>query len=341
MDGLRVFTGTWAALLLCGFSPWVYGKFISDNFEDKLTALSKVVDYIHQRPGQMNADATFSVTIVEANIAATLLDKNAQYLEEKYWSTLMRMLKLCDQIRRYLLDRLVPESEDVRLLHDTLNNPALWMKHIFWQDGVLQRGSETVDLTYQDIRDLIMQGTPKEEESDQCLGEIVRNNLKSHHQMPEVCIEILMRRDLARGYPLTHRLLIIQVAQTLSCERGLPVRSSDLILSYCSSILRDLVDVEAAGFPYQTPDLMMEQVLLCGMEGFLEFTGGHYERLVLAWAHPSGCFSSFGNKYAESPLRMVRRASTPTDFGCDSHATGLAAASLSLFVRENVENLFT
>nr|XP_033340341.1 UPF0764 protein C16orf89 homolog [Megalopta genalis] len=338
MKGLRGLAGTWATIwLLCGFTPWIRGKMIPEDFEEKLTALSKVVDYIHERPDQMNADATFSITIVEANIAATLMHRNARQLDNGYWETLTRILKLCDAIRRYLLDTLVPENKDVQLLHHALNNPVLWLRPIFWQDGGVDRGRPTPDITYQDISELIMQGTPKEEESDRCLGEIVSNGLNYRYRMPDTCNQILMRRDLTRGYPLTHRLLIVQVAKTLRCEYGLPIRSSDLVASYCSSILQDLVDIEAAGFPYQTPDLMMEQVLLCGMEGFLEFTGGHFERLVLRWAHPSGCFSSFGN---ELQSRVMRRASTPTDFGCDSHATGLAAATLSLFIRENVENAF-
>ncbi|XP_076650006.1 UPF0764 protein C16orf89 homolog [Halictus rubicundus] len=340
MKGLRGLAGTWAIMLLCGFTPWARGKIISENFEEKLTALTKVVDYIHERPDQMNADATFSITIVEANIAATLMQKNARQLENKYWEALIRILKLCDSTRRYLMDALVPENRDVQLLHRALNNPVLWLRPIFWQDGGVDRGSPTPDITYRDIGDLIMQGTPKEEESDRCLGEIVTNGLNSRYRMPDTCNQILMRRDLTRGYPLTHRLLIVQVAKTLGCEHGLPMRMSDLVASYCSSILQDLTDIEAAGFPYQTPDLMMEQVLLCGMEGFLEFTGGHFERLLLGWAQPSGCFSSFGNKSLENAPRKVRRASTPTDFGCDSHATGLAAATLSLFIRENVENAF-
>ncbi|XP_076672858.1 UPF0764 protein C16orf89 homolog [Andrena cerasifolii] len=339
MEGLgRVFSA-WVMLLLCGCSPGTYGKFVAGDFEEKLIALSKVVDYIGQRPQQMNADATFSVTIVEANIAATLLHKNARYLEDKYWQTLVGILKLCDSTRRYLVDTIDPENTNVQLLHESLNNPALWMRPISWRNGALDKGSSTSNSPiHQDIRDLIMQGTPKEKESDRCLAEIVRNKLNLDDQIPELCVDILERRGPTRGYPLTHRLLIVQVARAMKCERGLPRRPSDLVASYCSAILRDLADIEAAGFPYNTADLMMEQVLLCGMEGFLEFAGQHYERLVLNLPRSSGCFSSFGTESPKSQLRVTRRSSTATDFGCDSHATGIAAASLSLFIRQNVEN---
>ncbi|XP_048263066.1 uncharacterized protein LOC100652041 isoform X2 [Bombus terrestris] len=328
---------------------------------EKLDVLSKIVNYIRQRPRQMNADVTLSLTIVEgkdlkstsltstetlnkmrplffrtANAIAIFLHENARHLVDKHRNILLTILRLCDSTRRDLLDKVIPENEDVQLVHESINYPILWLKEISWRHGALEKGKTNFKLNYRDIRELIMQGPPKEEESDRCLAEIVRNKLNSSDRIPDLCAEILANRESSRGYPLTHRLLIVQIAKILKCDRGLP--SSELILSYCSAILEDLIDIETAGFPYQTPDLTMEQVVLCGMEGFLEFTGKHYERLVLRWSRPSGCFSSFGYKFANNEIRVSRRTSKQTDFGCDSHATGLAAATLSLFIRENLEN---
>lgn len=61
-----------------------------------------------------------------------------------------------------------------------------------------------------------MQGPPKEEESDRCLAEIVRNKLNSSNRIPDLCVEILASRESSRGYPLTHRLLIVQIAKIVS-----------------------------------------------------------------------------------------------------------------------------
>lgn len=96
------------------------------------------------------------------------------------------------------------------------------MRPISWKNDVLDKGSSTSNnLIHQDIRDLIMQGTPKEKESDRCLAEIVRNKLNLHDQIPEVCVDILERRGPARGYPLTHRLLIVQVARAVRNTLGI------------------------------------------------------------------------------------------------------------------------
>lgn len=46
------------------------------------------------------------------------------------------------------------------------------------------------------------------------------------------------------------------------------------------------------------------------------------------------CFR-FGEEH-----RVTRRSSSQTDFGCENHTTGLAAAALALFIRENIENAF-
>ncbi|XP_017756969.1 PREDICTED: UPF0764 protein C16orf89 homolog [Eufriesea mexicana] len=336
MEILGGVTTVCVVLLVCSFPPWNYGNFVSKDFEDTLLALSKVIEYIHQRPRQMNADVTLSLTIIEANVAAIFVGKNIQWFNNEQRNGLIRILKLCDSTRQFLLEKINSKNENVQLLHETINYPALWMKAISWRRGALERGWVNLELSYQDIRDLVMQGAPKEEESDRCLGEIVRNKLNSNHRFPDLCAEILATRGPTRGYPLTHRLLIVQIAKVLNCDQGVP--SSELILSYCSAILQDLIDIEVAGFPYQTRDLMMEQVLLCGMEGFLEFTDEHYARLILGWSHPSGCFSSFGSLSPRNETRVSRRASLQTDFGCDSHTTGLAAASFSLFIRKHLEN---
>lgn len=43
-------------------------KFVTVITEEKLVKLSKVIEYIHQRPQQMNVDVTLSLTIVQGKI---------------------------------------------------------------------------------------------------------------------------------------------------------------------------------------------------------------------------------------------------------------------------------
>lgn len=107
---------------------------------EKLDVLSKIVNYIRQRPRQMNADVTLSLTIVEgkdlkstsltstetlnkmpplffrtANAIAIFLHENARHLVDKHRNILLTILRLCDSTRRDLLDKVIPENEDVQL----------------------------------------------------------------------------------------------------------------------------------------------------------------------------------------------------------------------------------
>lgn len=69
---------------------------------------------------------------------------------------------------------------------------------------------------YSGIVNSIWYGTPNETESDRCLMKIVRSSLCGECRIPKLCIQMLNRDDDSMGYPLTHRLLIIQVAQAVS-----------------------------------------------------------------------------------------------------------------------------
>lgn len=101
-------------------------------------------------------------------------------------------------------------------VHETINYPILWLKEISWRRGALKEGKANLKLTYRDVRQLIMEGAPKEKESDRCLADIVRNKLNSNDRIPGLCAEILANRKSTRGYPLTHRLLIVLIAKMVS-----------------------------------------------------------------------------------------------------------------------------
>ncbi|EFN80986.1 hypothetical protein EAI_12829, partial [Harpegnathos saltator] len=228
-----------------------------------------------------------------ANLAAALLHKNARYLESRFFNALKDIVALCDLTRRSLMSTVVPKNINEFLLQSALNNPNLWIKPIMWTNVFSRaRFNSSLPLSYLETITSIWRGTPQETESDQCLAKIVRNSLNGRCRIPKICIQILTRNDDPMGYPLTHRLLIVQVAKAV--------------------------------------------VVLCGMEGYHEFVDKHYQDLILNWPHQSGCF--FNELRFSEKRQISRRSSSITDFGCDSHTTGLGAASLAIFIRENIEN---
>ncbi|KAL6427902.1 hypothetical protein ACFW04_008377 [Cataglyphis niger] len=311
-------------------------EFNPKSFERKLIALDKVLTYINDRPHQMNVDATFCVTLSEVNLMAALFHENVQYLESRFFIALKEMVALSNLTRKNLMNNVVPTSEIELSLQSTLNNLTLWMRPIWWS-RIFPKDRPTPDeeLNYTQVVKSIRHGWPNETESDQCLLKITRSSLNGECQIPQTCAEALIRNDDVTGYSLTHRLLIIQIAEKFGCRETRSLPFSYLVPAFCARIFQDLVNLEAWNFPDVGRDLMIEQIVLCGMKGYYEFLDKHYEDLILSWPHWSGCFNLQG--FPEDH-KMTRRSSSVTDFGCSNHITGLAAGSLSLFIRENVEN---
>ncbi|XP_031355065.1 UPF0764 protein C16orf89 homolog [Photinus pyralis] len=94
---------------------------------------------------------------------------------------------------------------------------------------------------------------------------------------------------------------------------------------YCALILREARTNEGLGFPQQ--DIFLEQVALCGMEGYIEFLQQNWTLAIINWKTAQGCY-----KHANTHKLSSRSANT-ISFGCSNHATGLAAAALSLNLR--------
>ncbi|XP_019698442.1 uncharacterized protein LOC105186400 [Harpegnathos saltator] len=337
METIPSFRNVFGMLLLFGYFLSRTETLNPESFQRKLIVLNKVLHYTYNKTPQMNVDATFGVTLTEANLAAALLHKNARYLESRFFNALKDIVALCDLTRRSLMSTVVPKNINEFLLQSALNNPNLWIKPIMWTNVFSRaRFNSSLPLSYLETITSIWRGTPQETESDQCLAKIVRNSLNGRCRIPKICIQILTRNDDPMGYPLTHRLLIVQVAKAFGCQENKLVPFSHLVRVYCVKILQHLSNLEMWDFPNVASDLALEQIVLCGMEGYHEFVDKHYQDLILNWPHQSGCF--FNELRFSEKRQISRRSSSITDFGCDSHTTGLGAASLAIFIRENIEN---
>lgn len=99
-----------------------------------------------------------------------------------------------------------------------LNDPSLWIEPISWRPMFteIEKTKFNPRLNYKEVINSIWRGTPNETESDRCLSAIVRSSLNVGCQIPETCAETLIRDDGTTGYPLTHRLLMVQVAKAVS-----------------------------------------------------------------------------------------------------------------------------
>ncbi|XP_008214331.2 UPF0764 protein C16orf89 homolog [Nasonia vitripennis] len=313
----------------------ISAKFDTNKFERKMLALMKVLKYSIERPEQMNMDTTFGVTFAQANIQAALRHKNVIYLDAYQKDVLENLLELSEDTRNLLHTYEKLPNKNVQELSFQLNRPEIWIKPIVWKKlDLTDKPLPNPDLTVDETVESMFRGHPQEAESDYCFI-----NLVNHCEFPNECRDLIVHNDNATtGYPLTHRLLMIQLMNALECETKITQFTPYLVYEFCSLILQDLVNLEAMEFPHVGKDLALEQIFLCGLEGYLDFLNEHYEQLLLDWQHPSGCYSGIGHSvnYNWAKTR-VRRSGGFTDFGCVNHATGLGAAALALFIRKDIE----
>jgi len=116
-------------------------------------------------------------------------------------------------------------------VQSTLNYPNLWIKPISWtRISPKFRITFNQKLNYSEIVESLWHGIPNGTESDACLIEIMYNSLNKTYQIPQICIEMLTTDDDTTGYPLTHRLFIIQMIKAVNIVTGNSILYIDFII---------------------------------------------------------------------------------------------------------------
>ncbi|KAL3272554.1 hypothetical protein HHI36_014025 [Cryptolaemus montrouzieri] len=113
-------------------------------------------------------------------------------------------------------------------------------------------------------------------------------------------------------------LLYIQTTSILKCS----TRNENLIHYLCSRMYEQARITNGRG-PFL--DLFMEQIFLCGSEGYVEFLNSIWLQIILNNQLAIGCFPLFGKKYAVN-------VTSSTSNECYEHATGLAIAVMALHI---------
>ncbi|KAF5398830.1 hypothetical protein PHET_06938 [Paragonimus heterotremus] len=179
--------------------------------------------------------------------------------------------------------------------------------------------------------------------SDQCLIELLQKNMSSERcQLSDQCIHVLSSRQMI-GYESTHQVLLFLIIQKLGCSQLLAERMnvketsfSSVETDLCSSIYAQFISLQKQGFPLTAAkkDLLLEQILVCGQSGFLQFANINFLDVIISWQDSCGCFRETKPKtksYLPSIGRMLRSEMTLQD-GCLSHLTAVASGALALYL---------
>ncbi|EPY77163.1 hypothetical protein CB1_001303003 [Camelus ferus] len=153
-----------------------------------------------------------------------------------------------------------------------------------------------------------------EESSDLCLVQLLGTRADGSQpcRLSDFC-RTLMTRPGCSGYCLSHQLLFFLVARMRGCTKGLFRQSQRYMNLFCANMMDLNRRAETIGYAYQTRDLFMENIMLCGIGGFSDFYKLRWLEAILSWQKlQEGCFGR--------------------PDGCSSHNTAMAVAALGGFL---------
>ncbi|KAK5641239.1 hypothetical protein RI129_009786 [Pyrocoelia pectoralis] len=305
-----------------------------------VNALNAVLNFISENVDDMNVDGLFGVALAEAHLLKIrelkrendsyefLSNQASEILKQIRWDrkNLSPNYKMCSYQKSFLIFSVYIS---VFLVKTFLLNVDIWKKNIEFTRGRMH----TVEPPFQantcsQYLNLMSNAYFREGFSDECLSRIIngsRRKEKNCH-LDKFCFKYVMESKLMLGYGLTHKVLLLQVAKALGCKWN----TTPKITKYCSHVLWEVRQDSNCGFIETLDDLFIEQILLCGSEGFLEFFQPSWIEHVLRLQSQFGCFGTLAD---ETEMVRTKREANYIKFGCTDHATGLAAATLSLFLR--------
>ncbi|KAG9337628.1 hypothetical protein JZ751_028385 [Albula glossodonta] len=149
-------------------------------------------------------------------------------------------------------------------------------------------------------------------------------------------------------YSLSHQLLYFMVGKMRGCSNILQgeqresranLTDQDYQKIFCSNMMKSNTEILRSGFPGQSRDIFIENIMLCGLAGFSDFYKSDWLRHILLWQDTEvGCFGKdeadmaqvFGEEQAENikVYKRVKRREKILSDGCSSHMTGVAVSTL-------------
>ncbi|KAL4659039.1 hypothetical protein GN956_G2436 [Arapaima gigas] len=158
----------------------------------------------------------------------------------------------------------------------------------------------------------------------------------------------MMTRFGCPHYSLSHQLLYFLTGKMRGCsnilqgerrESRVNLTDQDYQKIFCSNMMKNNKEIVKNSFPHQTRDIFIENIMLCGMAGFVDFYSADWLRHILLWQDPeAGCFGKDEEDISRGlskelleklqlHRRVKRREKTLKD-GCSSHMTGVAVSAL-------------
>ncbi|GAB1607016.1 uncharacterized protein LOC115217506, partial [Argonauta hians] len=189
----------------------------------------------------------------------------------------------------------------------------------------------------------------KESISDDCIAELLgtRPHATGTCQVSDLCWTLMTGPGYS-GYSLSHELFYLQIGQQAGCTKALAAKAvrfnkfplDTLSGSFCSSMWLEANNQSRHGYSPASNDLFMEQIGLCGMQGYYQFAEAAWLKHILSWQSQDGCYRGWPLEFiTQDQHSRQKREEKILDDGCMCHRTTVASIALSQFTRYLLENL--
>ncbi|CAB3259158.1 unnamed protein product [Arctia plantaginis] len=194
-------------------------------------------------------------------------------------------------------------------------------------------------------------GSPTPEETDHCLKLLAQNpinpnNAWSHCHVPYDCIE-KVSHGVNRAYGINRRLLFLLAARHWRGCVVLPAENDkDFIDTLCAKMYNEIEYI--ANHDLGLPDVVMEHMSLCSLEGHTQFMRRSWLDSLLDFQTEVGCFNasrpSDGTVMPKLPKNItwvfLRLDLIIWEGSCNSHTTAVAGSMLASVLRFIIENFY-
>lgn len=309
-----------------------------DVIDDLLGRLDKAIFFLENQSGQINLDGVVGYIILQAELKESIrkwpeVDLACQL------SIAANLTKRLDDSITQALNALQKTDPKYFREFEPLLDASFWIVPSEWY-------TSDPALAYTTFR---MMECYDEQLSDKCIT-LLLGTWKDNGTpciVTKACRDTMTRFGCPH-YSLSHQLLYFMVGKMRGCSNILEGerRESRVNMTdkhyqkmFCSNMMKSNEAFITNGFPGQTRDIFIENIMLCGLAGFADFYKSDWLRHILLWQDIEvGCFGKderdmaqvFGEMQGENKeahKRVKRREKMLSD-GCSSHMSGVAVSAL-------------
>ncbi|XP_073846580.1 uncharacterized protein [Musca autumnalis] len=277
-------------------------KTISKGFLIKsiMRLLTKV-----ERSNDLNVNMKFAVILSEF-----LIKQSQRYIESNRYEQQVNyhLLKKLDNVMRR------SDDADFDKIHKTILD-NIFQKNILLKPPMLKERHIDTHFEYKSLAknysQLAEMGNLNVTQSDECLAALA--TLDSKCQVPQECLDVMVTDLPTYGYKRMHQILLLYVFMHHICAPTLGSDTAYEILASqkCTQVYREQNVIRQMNIPDAYRDLYLEQNVICGLFGYVEFMNWHNLVTVSNWPQENECLCLFVNR--ESKI----------DCNCTNHINSL------------------